>query len=65
MILAFSFKINYACLSIRAGNGDFPGYHEDNAQLLSWERKGKDLVPVVQKLDNVIHRINRYPEDKY
>ena len=23
------------------------------------------LVPVVQKLDSAIHRINRYPEDKY
>ena len=22
-------------------------------------------APVVQKLDNVIHRINRYPEDRY
>ena len=22
-------------------------------------------VPVVQKLDSAIHRINRYPEDKY
>ena len=22
-------------------------------------------VPVVEKLDSAIHRINRYPEDKY
>ena len=61
----FSFKSNYACLSIRAGNGDFSGYHEDDAELLSWEIKGKDLAPVVQKLDNAIHRISHYPEDKY
>ena len=60
----FSFKSNYACLSIRAGNGDFSGYHEDDAHLLSWEIKEKDLAPVVQKLDNTIHRIKRYPEDK-
>ena len=39
--------INYARLSIRAGNGDFSGYHEDDAQLLSWEIKEKDLAPVV------------------
>jgi len=52
-------------VSIRAGNGDFSGYYEDDAQLLSWEIKGKDLAPVVQKLDNAIHRINHYPEDKY
>jgi len=23
------------------------------------------LAPVVQKLDNTIHRINHYPKDKY
>ena len=25
----------------------------------------RQKVPVVQKLDSAIHRINRYPEDKY
>ena len=24
-----------------------------------------ELAPVVRKLDSAIHRINRYPEDKY
>ena len=26
---------------------------------------GRDLSPIVQKLDSAIHRINHYPADKY
>ena len=34
-----------------------PGYH--------YRTQGTYQDPVVQKLDNAIHRINRYPVDKY
>ena len=29
------------------------------------KQKTIDQLPVVQKLDSAIHRINRYPEDRY
>ena len=32
-------------------------------QMKNWS-VGKVQVPVVQRLDNAIHRINRYPADK-
>ena len=35
---------------MRAGNGDFSGYHEDDAHLLSWEIKEKDRYPPLEQL---------------
>ena len=29
-----------------------------------WQKGKKVQAPVIQRLDNVIHRINRYPVDK-
>ena len=33
-------------------------------EMVSLRGVNKVLAPVVQKLDNAIHRINRYPADK-
>ena len=39
---------------------DFPNPLESDTRLNNWT-----LAPVVRKLDSVIPRINRYPEDKH
>ena len=48
------------------GGGGEAGVHTLlNKFFIYKSRPGILLAPVVQKLDSTIHRINRYPLDKY
>ena len=69
------FRPFYVLHTAQNVNKIFPGFH-DNVKAIKSRGKSwpglksacyisKVQAPVVQKLDNAIQRINRYPEDRY